>query len=75
MITIWFLAYTEAKFMPTVNTKTENGKCVYTVCILLWASYVVHKAASLKVAMLGLTNKLWKEEKWKAKDKGKDIHI
>ena len=35
MITIWFLAYTKAKFMPTVNTKTENGKCIYTVRILL----------------------------------------
>ena len=35
MITIWFLAYTKAKFMPTVNTKTKNGKCIYTVRILL----------------------------------------
>lgn len=22
------------KIMPTVNTKTENGKCMYTECIL-----------------------------------------
>ena len=23
------------KIMPTVDTKAEDGKCVYTVCILL----------------------------------------